>query len=99
MTFKVPRGDLAIGLDAVMKLKPVKWNPKSEYGDPSRLHYGFYAEDIAETLPDLVGRDTDGKVINYDWPGLIPLLVKSIQELKADNDNLRDELSSMKARR
>jgi hypothetical protein len=94
--FKVPLGELSYGLADVMKLDPVKWHPKAGYGDESRIHYGFYAEDIAKVFPDLAGRDNTGRVINYDWPGLIPILVKSVQELKADNDNLRALLQKAK---
>jgi hypothetical protein len=82
-------------LDTILKLKPasfIKKSPgKEEYG--TFIHTGFIAQDILEDeIPNLVhGNYTDGYALDYD--GILAIAVKSIQELKAENDELREILN------
>jgi hypothetical protein len=55
--------------------------------DGSHLPYGTVAQEMLSTHPDMVHADIDGHY-TVDQPSPW-LLVKAIQELKADNDNLR----------
>ena len=46
-------------------------------------------------LPDLVVTANDpSKTLGLNYPGFIAPMVKAMQELKADNDNLRLELKA-----
>jgi len=46
------------------------------------LQYGFLAQEVEEVIPDIVKTDDSGhKMVNYT--AIIPLLVQSVQELKA----------------
>lgn len=86
--------DLTDGIASLMRLRPVTyhWVPSPDevtvteestaYGSGSNeLQYGFIAQEIEEILPDIVTTDADGnKAVNYI--SLIPVLVKSIQELQ-----------------
>lgn len=66
------------------------------YGpEDSQLQYGFLAQEVEQVLPDAVKTDEEGhKLINYT--ALIPLLVQSVQDLKAqveEQQTLITELS------
>lgn len=55
-------------------------------------HVGPIAEDVAAMDPRLAGYDKDGNVRTYSTEQLLAFTIKAVQELKADNDNLRDAL-------
>lgn len=58
---------------------------------------GVIAQELRKTHPDLVHEDRDG-MLSVDAPNPW-LLVKAIQELKADNDNLRRRIVRLERRR
>lgn len=81
----VPIGE---GLPQVMALKPVSFNYRPGWGfDPKKPYYGFLAEDVDHVLPRLVGRNDKGIVRNADYVGMIPVMVKSIQQQQIEIDN------------
>ena len=61
------------------------------YTDDSKLlertHYGLLAQEIREIYPDLVYEGGDG-YLSVNYIELIPLLIKTIQELKQEVNNL-----------
>jgi hypothetical protein len=80
----------ARGLDALLKIQADDFNFIADK-DKTRVQ-GFIAQDIFKIYPEAVsvgGDDPTTKPWSVDYGRLTPLLVKSIQELKADNDNLR----------
>lgn len=95
--FKNNIASMEVGLEAINKLRPVNFYYKKGYGDEGvRKQYGFLAEEVVDVIPDLVGRDRQGKPLSVDIVGLTPIIVKSLQELKAANDNLRAEVERLK---
>jgi len=89
------------GLNAVERLKPVTFHwrdPKS----PQQLQMGLIAQDAQQVIPELVTRSAptqyapDGE-LGIEYSGLVIPLIKAVQELKGDNDNLRREFESYKA--
>jgi hypothetical protein len=84
------------GLDRVLQLKPSKFN-WIETGNESE---GFIAHELQEYFPDAVTGEKDGvysstgniKPQSVDYGRITPLLVKAIQELKAENDKLKEIL-------
>ena len=54
------------------------------------------AQNVEAALPDLAGHNENGETINYDWGALMFVGLRAIQELKADNDNLRTEIENLK---
>jgi len=83
--------DLEIGLDAIMALRPRKFDWKKESGNSGKNVRGFIAQEFEEIFPDLIDESINPspegeepyKQIRQD---LIPTLVKAIQELKAEFD-------------
>jgi hypothetical protein len=89
-----PLADGALAL--VSRLKPVsfEWIDPRDDGMKGR-QIGFIAQDIEPVIPEAVMTENNPektKGLKYD--SLIPVLTKAIQELKADNDNLRAELQA-----
>ena len=56
----------------------------------SRRHFGLSAQELQEIYPDLVLKGQDGYLyVNYTE--LVPLLIQSIQELKAELDEVKEK--------
>ena len=63
----------------ITNLDPKQFVYKS---DPSRLRYGFIAQDVQKHFPELVTENSDGKLsLNYN--DIIALLVQEIKDLTA----------------
>lgn len=83
-----PLGD---GLASLLTLSPVSYRLNKDHGDPTKLYYGFTAEDMVKSIPALVGMDAKGLPNTADYLGLVPVLVKAVQELQAEVDELRTQ--------
>jgi hypothetical protein len=79
-------------LDTILKLRPVTFNKIADEVVSENIHTGFIAQDIMEEgIPNLVmGSDEGGYGLDYE--GVLALTVKAIQELKAENDTLKEIL-------
>jgi hypothetical protein len=83
--------DLDVGLDKIMALKPRKFDWKAGKGKDIKGDRGFIAQEFEQVFPDLIDEWKDPapegeepyKSVRAD---LIPVLVKAIQELKAEFD-------------
>jgi hypothetical protein len=84
------------GLDVIDALRPVRFDFKEEFNEGRKNQLGFIAQEMEEIFPDAVGEwkdDNDGITYKTVGPGaLIPVLVKAIQELKSENDTLKEIL-------
>jgi hypothetical protein len=95
--------DLDVGLDAVMALKPRKFDWKEGKGQNTKDCRGFIAQEFEEIFPDLIDEWKDPapegeepyKSVRAD---LIPILVKAIQELKAELDTVKAQNAAFEAR-
>lgn len=83
-------------LDKVASLRPVDffWRadefPSRAFGD--RASYGLVAQEVEQTLPELVVTDADGfKAVNYSRLPLVA--IQAIKELKAENDAVKARLA------
>jgi len=100
--------DLSLGLDFLMKVKPrlFNWDKREWYenntSDGSKIQEtptaGFIAQELDEVQTienaewlNLVLKDNPEK-IEASYGNLLPVMVKAIQELKAENDMLKDRL-------
>ena len=69
-------------LETLRGLKPVTFRYKDEYGDPSRLHHGFIAQEYKQVLPDATYFDSEKDKYCIDPIDVIGLLVRANQELE-----------------
>ena len=94
--------DATTKLDDINKLKVRNFNFKDK---PEEKHIGFIAQEFEEVFPKAIentqDRDEDNNLIEDSYTKtiktsiLIPMLVKSIQELKADNDILKSRIETL----
>lgn len=85
------------GLEALMKIEVDEFNFITDPGK-ERVQ-GFIAQQLNEVYPEAVtvgGDDVKTQPWTVDYGRLTPLLVKSIQELKAANDNLATENAELR---
>ena len=76
------------GLNLISAIKTYDYEWKS---DKSRMH-GVIAHELAEILPYAVSGEKDGEQMQgVDYSKLVPILVKAIQELKAEIDELKNK--------
>jgi hypothetical protein len=91
----------AYGLDAVLRMKPVTFNWRNPKA-PQTQQIGFIAQDMQQAIPEVVTRTAptayapDGE-LGIEYAALVVPLVKSVQELKTDNDNDRKQFAALKA--
>lgn len=98
-TVKTDEEGCPYGLDEIMALEPVSFRYLPEYRDDGdRRSLGFFAEDLARVLPELV-RESDGPsplVVEYDQ--LLPVLVRAIQEQAETITTLEERIARLEAR-
>ena len=76
------------GLDLISAIKTYDYEWKS---DKSRM-YGVMAHELQEILPYAVTGIKDGKEMQQvDYSKIVPILVKSIQELKLEIETLKNK--------
>ncbi len=86
-------------LETLNKLRGVlfdwRWDEYPEIKDYKAIgrDAGVIAQEVEVAFPQGMGEELNGfKTVRYDR--LVPLMIESIKELKADNDNLRAELNA-----
>lgn len=85
------------GLNIITSLRTVRFDFKDGYNEGKKNQLGFIAQEVEEVFPDAVSewQKEDGQVYKTIGPSaLIPVIVKSIQELKAEKDL---EIAQLKA--
>ncbi len=81
---------LGNSLMQIAALSPKTFRYRKGYGDGGEKdQVGFLAEDVVKVVPKLVGLDQDGKPNSVDLVGMIPLLVKAMQEQQTVIECLR----------
>lgn len=71
---------LTPGLSEIIALKPKTYFLNADHGDPTKMYYGFIAEDVVTVLPNIVGLDAQKRPNSVDYVSLIPVLVNAAQE-------------------
>jgi hypothetical protein len=90
--------DLETGLTEIMALKPRRFDWKEGEGSDKKNLVGFVAQEVETVLPDLIGdykheELDEAKTIRMG--DMLPTLVKAIQELKAENDELKKRIEAL----
>jgi hypothetical protein len=76
--------NIGYGLNAVLALSPKEYEYKIDEG---KKCLGFIAQDVVAIIPELVDVPEDSnEMMGIEYQAFIPVLVKAIQELKAEFD-------------
>jgi hypothetical protein len=88
---------LPYGLAEVTALRPVAFHWKERQDDG--LHYGLIAQEVRQVLPELVsGDDGPNGTLGLNYNGLVPVLVKAIQEQQEQIDTQAEQIAALEAR-
>ena len=85
---------ISYGLAAVMALRPVEYNMKTE-SDDAQKHLGFIAQEAQEVIPSSVSQMLND-TLGMDKTEIIAVLVKAMQEQQAAIDQLKSEIQTLK---
>ncbi|MBA4173806.1 MAG: hypothetical protein C0511_14430 [Hyphomicrobium sp.] len=97
------------GLDAIMKINPIRFHWKDDAKDKSEgPQIGLSAQDVQAVLPHATYQATEQIVVKnaageekvdaplaVDYEALIVPLIKAVQDLKAENDILRQRVEAL----
>jgi hypothetical protein len=78
-------------LDKICSLRPVEFDFKNGSGH----QIGFIAQEMQEVYPDVVGEGADEMLTITGWSKTEARLVAAIQELKAQNDELKARVAAL----
>ncbi len=92
LRFKWDVRDLRPGLAEVLATRPIAYRYRSGYGGEG-VKYGFAAEEVEKTLPELVGHDAEGLPNAVDWAGAVPVLWHALQEQQREIEALKARLN------
>jgi hypothetical protein len=86
--------ELSSALTAVNAMRCVRYNLKSQTPDDVKI--GFIAQDWQSSYPEVVATDTDG-TLGMNYTETIPVLLKAIQELSAQNAALTARIAALES--
>jgi hypothetical protein len=83
----------------ISKFRPVRFKSKCENDDPTKDHFGFIADEIADAgIEELVIRGADGEVDGFQYDRLTVVLMKAIQEQQALIQSLTARIAALEAK-
>jgi hypothetical protein len=86
--------DLPYGLREVLQLRPVTYEWKDRPDGQRRL--GLIAQDVLKVLPEAVVTGSDpAAMLGMSYTDLLPVVIKAIQELTAENVALRTRIAAL----
>jgi hypothetical protein len=89
--------NISWGLSDILKLRPVSYHWKDDKANQGK-QFGFVAQEVQEVMPEAIkefGEDT--KYLGLEKDAIYATLVKAIQELKTQNDDLQSQINELKA--
>ena len=103
--FKEDIHDMGEASSGLMRLRPVTFRYKAQFGDGSKpVQYGLIAEEVAEVYPDLVAHSADGQIQTVKYQLLDAMLLNEVQQLHTQvsaltqqNRDLQQRLASLEA--
>lgn len=86
--FKENISTIESGISILEELNPIKFSWK----DTKEFSHGFIAQELEKVIPESVSENEGIKSVNYD--SIIPFLVKAIQELNKEINELKSIINS-----
>ena len=110
LNFKKDISDISIGLNLITKLRPVHYRHKMDE-DNEPLSNGIIAQEMEEALSECGIENNSLLMLQHklnekegesqywvDYTKMIPVLIKSIQELKSQNDALQSRIETLESK-
>jgi hypothetical protein len=88
------------GLNEILQIHPKMYRWKDDIanrGENASVELGFIANDVAPIIPSAAPLGNDGLYGFYDR-SITAALVKSVQELKSENDSLKSRIEALEAK-
>lgn len=84
----------AYGLDEVLRLEPVtyRWNADAAAEKGAQREIGLVAQEVQPVIPEVVGQAAGTGHLFVDYAKLVPVLIKSIQQLASQVQELQSAL-------
>ena len=87
------------GLKELLKLRPVTFNYKKEFGWGNKTYAGLIAQEVEKVVPSMV--ETRGVKNIKDFKVIDPneltyMLINAVKELKSENENLQKQINELK---
>ena len=82
-SYKKEIAPIRYGLKEVLQLKPRQYRMKAD----NSPQVGFVAQEVREVIPEVIYGEEGRLGLSYDQ--MLPVVVKAVQQLKAENDDLR----------
>jgi hypothetical protein len=88
---------LQYGLNEILQLNPVVYNMNTQEDSDKKI-IGLIAQEVKAVMDEAVDdlKDQENQMYGLDKSGLVPVLIKAIQELKAELDSVKAELQTLK---
>lgn len=80
--------------EKIMQLNPVNFR---YIDNDEQMQYGLIAEEAAKQYPEFIAYDKDGQIYSFNYMALIPILLKQIQQLENENQNLKIEFDELRS--
>jgi hypothetical protein len=71
-----------------------QWKNTEKMGEQKEI--GFIAQEMEEIIPEVIGTNSDG-LKSLDYPKLVAVLCKAIQELSDKNDILEARFATLES--
>jgi hypothetical protein len=84
--------DLAYGLDELLRLRPVSFDWKHDFIPDGTHQIGFIAEEVEGVVPEIIGYNSNGEVMNMDYAKLTSVLTNAIKEIATITGKFKDNL-------
>lgn len=96
-SYKTNIEPLQIGLSEILQLKSYSFHFKHDSIIDPKLSYGFLAQEVQSTLPDII--DTAKNAMLMDYQQIIPILVVAIQEQQETIDSLKNLVNLLQSKK
>ena len=84
---------LQYGISTLMKLNPVSYRWKKM--DDSRTRLGLIAQEVKQSVPEVVTGDENKEMLGMNYAELVPVLIKAIQEQQMKLAELKSRLKTI----
>ncbi len=87
---------LTYGLTTLLKLRPVSYQWKKQV-DANRVRIGLIAQEVKELIPEVISGNESIEMLGMNYPELVPVLVKTIQEQQQKLADLKRRLKKIRS--